>query len=384
MGIADRDYAQPSGHQNGGFGGGPFGPGSIPPPRSWSVNTWLIVLNVAIFFIGAFFAGSGALSVDLRSGDSAGEGFDLSGRNLGLVEEIEGQSLRPDKGDAIVGYDLPIIDRDTGEIVGQRSFRRYFDPFRAFGHFSTGKGFFELEIWRLIAFQFLHANVWHLLFNMVGLFFFGVVVERYLGRRRLYAAFYLACGIAGAVLYLLLNLLGFVGVPLPGAFGVELYTPLIGASAGVFGVLMASAFIAPNSTLLVFGIIPMKLRTGAYLFVGLAFFNLLIGGTNAGGDAAHLGGAIAGYFFIRRPELLLNFFDDILGPDKSGKRGKRARVVDAQQPKEKKKTKRGPKPPSARDQQRMDELLAKVGTQGMHSLTDEERAFMDDMSKRMP
>lgn len=391
MGIADRDYARPDSERRSRFGGGAFGGGGsgLPSPRMWSVNTWLIAINVAVFFVGAIIAGSGGVAVDMRTGDVMKQGYTPRSDNVVLRRDAEGDRVMVDvvqdpTTQRVIAFKRPWVDQRSDELVGVRQYRRYYDPFKAFGHFSTGKGFFELEIWRLIAFQFLHANVFHLLLNMIGLFFFGVVVEQYLGRRRLYAAFYLTCGIAGAVLYLLLNLLGFIGVPLPGALGVGLYTPLVGASAGVFGVLMASAFIAPNSTLLIFGIIPMKMRTGAYLFVAFAFFNLITGGTNAGGDAAHLGGAIAGYFFIRRPELLLNFFDDILGSDRSGKRGRPARVVSDRPTKQKKEKKpRGPKPPSERDQQRMDELLGKVATQGMHSLTDEERAFMDNMSKRM-
>ena len=58
------------------------------------------------------------------------------------------------------------------------------DPLQAWGHFSTAKGFFQYEVWRLVTFQFLHANFVHLFFNMFGLFIFGGMVEQYLGRRR--------------------------------------------------------------------------------------------------------------------------------------------------------------------------------------------------------
>lgn len=72
-----------------------------------------------------------------------------------------------------------------------------------------------LEVWRLVSFQFLHANIWHVGFNMLGLYFFGSMVEQYLGRKR-YAAYYLMCGLSGGVLYLILNLVGALGIPLPG------------------------------------------------------------------------------------------------------------------------------------------------------------------------
>jgi hypothetical protein len=94
----------------------------------------------------------------------------------------------------------------------------------------------------------------------------------------------------------------------------DIYTPLVGASAGVFGVLMAAAFIAPTAIVDVFLIIPMKMRTAVYLFLAFAALNLLRVGQNAGGDAAHVGGAIAGYYFIRHMHLLRDFFDFVGAP----------------------------------------------------------------------
>jgi len=183
------------------------------------------------------------------------------------------------------------------------------NAFINYGHFSTFWGFRKLEVWRLITFQFLHANLMHVFFNMFGLFIFGSLVEQYLGARR-YLAFYLTCGIFGGLMYLLLNLVGLAHIPLPGALVVSQNTQLIGASAGVFGVILACAYIAPDLTIqLLFPPIPLKMRTFAYAYVAIALFNLLFGGHNAGGDAAHIGGAIAGYFFIRNAHLLTDFFD---------------------------------------------------------------------------
>ena len=98
-------------------------------------------------------------------------------------------------------------------------------------------------MWRLIGFQFLHADMLHLMFNMIALYFFGPLIEGVLGGKR-YLAFYLLCGIAGGLMYLLLNLAGYVWVDslgfveVPGLLFNAAGTPLIGASAGVFGVLV--------------------------------------------------------------------------------------------------------------------------------------------------
>jgi len=255
----------------------------------------------------------------------------------------------------------PIVDANTGQVIGQQPFLAG-PPLYAIGHFSTTKAFTHLEIWRFVTFQFLHANFDHILLNMIGLFFFGPIAERYLASRRLFLAFYLTCGIIGAFVYLLLNLSGFLGM--------QGWTPLVGASAGVFGVLMAAAYLARNEMMLVFFVIPMKVRTGVYLFVAIAAINLIMRGQNAGGDAAHLGGAAAGAFFIRKPHLLLDFFDDFLffgkrpegraGPGWSGgrKRGRRGG--------------RG----GGGGSRKVDAILEKVREHGMQSLSEKEKRIL--------
>ena len=65
------------------------------------------------------------------------------------------------------------------------------------GHFSVDKAIFHLQLWRSITFEFLHSSLVHLLLNMLGLYFFGPIVESYLVRQR-FLVFYLLCGIAGA------------------------------------------------------------------------------------------------------------------------------------------------------------------------------------------
>jgi membrane associated rhomboid family serine protease len=71
-------------------------------------------------------------------------------------------------------------------------------PIAGIGYFSLGMFFVKGEIWRVLTFQFIHASWTHLLLNMIGLFFFGPLIESYLGRRK-YLAFYLLSGVGGAV-----------------------------------------------------------------------------------------------------------------------------------------------------------------------------------------
>lgn len=245
-----------------------------------------------------------------------------------------------------------------------------FDVWKAmyvWGHFSTTEAVFQLGFWRFITFQFLHADYIHLGFNMLGIFFLGRLVEDQLGPKK-FLAFYLVCGIFGGLMYLLLNLLGKVlGLKVPGLLMNDPSTPLIGASAGVFGVVMACAHIAPNARIqLFFPPIPMRMKTFAYGYVAITLIMLLLGTKNAGGEAAHLGGAIAGFYFIRNSHHLVDFFD-ILG--------------DSRKPKPPKGGKGRPRTSSI-SQQEVDRVLDKVKDAGIDSLTDKEKETLRHATDR--
>ena len=238
MGIYDRDYYRDPPHRSNFYG-------NVNP---WSVNTWLIVINVAVFVVDSLLERAGFRYTEVL-------GTDPFGNPRGLT----------------------------------------FPPLEGLGHFSVYLGLMHLQLWRLITFQFLHANLNHILFNMLALFFFGPLIESYLGSRR-YLTFYLLYGMAGPVAYIVL----WATHILIGSSTV----PLVGASAGIFGVLIAGATVAPNSQVLVWGILPIRLRTFAWLLLAYAVYNVFTAGHNAGGEAAHLGGAAAGYLLIREPKLL--------------------------------------------------------------------------------
>ncbi|MBO6514332.1 MAG: rhomboid family intramembrane serine protease [Phycisphaerales bacterium] len=241
------------------------------------------------------------------------------------------------------------------------------------GSMSVFNGFQRLEVWRLITFQFLHdpSSIWHLGMNMFGLWIFGPMVEEYLGGKK-YLAFYLVCGLAGGLLFSILTVLGNVtGASMPGLLTNDYATPLIGASAGVFGVIVACAHIQPNTTIqLLFPPIPMKLKFFAYGYVGLALFQLLAGSSNAGGEAAHLGGAIAGFYFIRNSHHLMDFFDVF---DDSRKKNPSAKPNKPRKPKQ---------PRGVPTDDEIDRILAKVNSSGLQSLTDKEKRTLNNASKQ--
>jgi membrane associated rhomboid family serine protease len=346
MGIYDRDYARAG--QTGGRSGGLLPHGV----RSLTFVHWVIILNVAVFVIDALVMARGVV-MPVHMGDRFIDGLDPTQ----IQVEVQRPPPRPASGSPAL-FSVPIRDVASKQMVGERRYQ-WMPPLQAVGHFSTAKAFFGLEVWRFVTFQFLHADSTHLLFNMMGLFFFGPLVEQRLRSRRRTWAYYLVCGICGAALYLTLNTAGYLfSAQVPGFLFQDMHTPLIGASAGVFGVLMASAFIAGDATMLVFFVLPMKIRTGAYLMCALAAFNLLMGGANAGGDAAHIGGAIAGFFFIRNMHLLKDFFE-VFGPSKSPGGQGVFRPIGA-----------------GVNQAQVDAILDKVRDQGMHSLTPAEQALL--------
>ncbi len=176
------------------------------------------------------------------------------------------------------------------------------------GAYSWLSCFMEGEIWRLVTYQFLHANIWHLAFNMWALYFFGQAVEEVMGPRRFFG-FYISCGVAGALFSSLLAGMGVFGdvetsvqqyvlVELGNYLGhdnLQLWevVPMVGASAGIYGVLVAVAFLYPHSLVrLVFPPVTMTLRTLALVVLVFAIVVVIGNGQNAGGEAGHLGGII--------------------------------------------------------------------------------------------
>jgi membrane associated rhomboid family serine protease len=312
MGISDRDYSRVRPDRPDGWMG----------LRRLSFNSWLIVINVVVYLVSNQLLSDGGM---LKQAFFGQKQVDVR-VDYGMLKindpSITTEDLKNGSIDKTVRFPIPTL---PGDAYGRQIYRKpqadqsappvvigyqregYLPPLYAYGHFSTAKAFGG-EFWRFFTFQFLHANFTHLIFNMFGLWFVGGLVEQYLGSRR-YAVFYLLSGACGGLMYLFLNLLGTVfGLRLPGVLFNDVYTPLIGASAGVFAVLMAAAYIQPKAIVQVYFLIPMKLRTAVYGLMAITLINLLRGAQNAGGEAAHVGGALSGFYLIRRPHILRTIF----------------------------------------------------------------------------
>lgn len=149
--------------------------------------------------------------------------------------------------------------------------------------------FLLLRPWTIITYMFVHKDIWHILFNMLWLYWFGTIFLDYLDQRKLVAV-YLLGGITGAFVYILsFNIF-------PAFTGVVDESVAIGASASVMAVVIAIAAYVPDYTvqLLLFGRIKIKyMALAIFVFTSIMDFSV-----NSGGKLAHIGGAFFGYFYI--------------------------------------------------------------------------------------
>lgn len=231
-----------------------------------------------------------------------------------------------------------------------------------FGVFRIQSAIFEYQFWQFVTFQFLHGSLGHLLFNSMGLYFFGPWMERWWGSKK-FLIFYLLCGCAGAMFFTLLMFLGI----LPG----DMESGMIGASAGIYGIFIGVAVVAPDLRVaLLFPPIELSMRqlAIALLVISIGAILLSLGG-NEGGEAGHLGGAILGFILVRYPGLLgmhtgmKIFRPHAARPPFESKLRPRTRI-------------------------RMDEdsavdlILDKVSREGFQSLTDDERELLRKAAER--
>ena len=145
------------------------------------------------------------------------------------------------------------------------------------------------EVWQLLTYGFLHGGLTHLFFNMFALYMFGGEIERLLGTRR-FVTYYLVC-VVGAAIAQLVVISNIDSRPVP----------TVGASGGVFGLLLAFGMAFPQRRImLLFPPIPMP----AWLFVTLyGLLELYLGVTGSGqgiAHFAHLGGMVAGFILLLR------------------------------------------------------------------------------------
>ena len=212
------------------------------------------------------------------------------------------------------------------------------------------EGFPWVPLWQVVTYGFLHSldSLWHILFNMLGLYFFGTWLEDIVGPRR-FLLLYLASIALGGVVQLTVSLL---------QGGVA---PTVGASGAVMFLIVAMAVLRPHAPV-IFVIFPMKLRTLALIYVGLDLFTLvkeLQGATQHVAVWVHLTGAAFGFMAAKLGWIWID-------PVTVWEEHKVRREVEDVRS----------------DEERLDQLLAQIHDRGIGSLSRSEREFLKRMSSR--
>ena len=230
----------------------------------------------------------------------------------------------------------------------------------------------QFQLWRFLSFQFLHANGHHLVGEHAWAVLFWSLCGALVGKSKV-PFFLFGDGCGGRIVLYVAFLRGVFGsAPIPIGGGQTLpasYIPMVGASAGIFGILACIAVIAPNLRVLLFFIVPMSMRNFAVLALGISVVVILFNLNNAGGEAGHLGGAILGFILMKNPWLLSFISDEAM-------LSRRRPVVDATIIREKKLR---PRININMDDSEVDRILDKVSREGLQSLTEQER----DVLKRV-
>jgi len=224
--------------------------------------------------------------------------------------------------------------------------------------------------WTLFTYMFLHIGIWHILFNMLWLYWFGRIFLEYLTEKQMVWVYILG-GLAGAVAYIVaFNVFPVFRTMLQNSYA-------LGASASVMAIVTAIAFYVPNYTLYLLFFGRVKIVYIAIVLFILDFFT--IPGGNAGGQIAHIGGALLGYIYVKsiRPSSissfrqkgsLLKWFSQMFRIKKGqpgGYRKARRPVTDEEYNMQK-----------AQQQKRIDMILDKISKGGYDSLTREEKEFL--------
>jgi membrane associated rhomboid family serine protease len=154
-------------------------------------------------------------------------------------------------------------------------------------------GIFLQKPWTLITYAFAHdlSDIFHILFNMLFFYWFGRLFVEYLGSDKLIAVYVLGA-FAGGIAYLLVyNLVPYYEARVPGG-------GMIGASAAVYAVAVATATLLPDYTFFLLFLGPVRIKYIAAFYIFLSLLGSV--GSNEGGNVAHLGGALLGFVYIKQ------------------------------------------------------------------------------------
>jgi membrane associated rhomboid family serine protease len=144
-------------------------------------------------------------------------------------------------------------------------------------------------VWQLVTYSFIHAGVLHILFNMLALWMFGSTLEQDWGPRR-FMEFYFFCVVGAALITILMSYTHLLGM------SPQMVT--VGASGGIYGLIVAFGILYAEARIYIYGIFPIKAKWFAIIWVGLAALGALMDRGNIA-NIAHLGGALFGYVYLK-------------------------------------------------------------------------------------
>ena len=232
---------------------------------------------------------------------------------------------------------------------------------------EPGLAFYPQQVlykpWGIFTYMFVHHGFMHLFFNMLGLFFFGSPLEAAWGPRE-FIKFYIICGLGGALLSLV--------------FGFVVPNPIVGASAALFGVMLAFAMNWPDAPIYVFGIFPVKAKWLVAIFVAFTLLSALTSPRDGVAHLAHLGGFAAAWLYLKldfRSSLALSRVKRFVTRPRLTVVSGNAVQQEQQKPEPRRRV-------DERVYDDVDKVLDKISTQGMASLTAEEKKLLDEVSRR--
>jgi membrane associated rhomboid family serine protease len=247
-------------------------------------------------------------------------------------------------------------------------------------------GTFLLQPWSILTYFFLHEGFFHILFNMLFLYWFGKLIAEFLGSHKVIALYVLG-GLAGGLFYMLMyNAIPFYQDRLNIAL-------MMGASAGVYAIVAGAATFMPNYTFFLLFVGPVKIKYIAIFYVVLSFSQTI--GSNAGGELAHLAGAALGYFYIVQLKKgndmgtwvisTMNFFKSFFVRQPKIKvthRGGKRRPSKKAKANSTTSTTSASTSGSISNQDEIDAILDKISNSGYESLTKEEKQKLFNASKK--
>jgi membrane associated rhomboid family serine protease len=216
--------------------------------------------------------------------------------------------------------------------------------------------------WTPFTYMFIHAGIFHILFNMLWLYWMGQIFEEYLGNKRT-IGLYILGGLAGALFFVA----SYNIFPYFSHSNLVVLSTDVGASAAIMAIIVATATLLPDYTIYLFIIGPVRLKWLALFFVVIDF--LSISGLNAGGEISHLGGALFGFIYIKqlqRGNDMAGFFTNLFRKRPSLKVASKNSSRSA-----------GVKP----RQEEVDRILDKISQLGYDSLSKQEKGILFRASK---